>query len=179
MSTKRIRNVAEARKEFLEMAAEIEGIYVPAFYDVTYKEDGTIESFRPNQSTCKRKDQEAGGYGYERVQRIRRSRSFRLSRQHRTVLFLRFREAVSADAVSARQECYTVRPREKDVEVLKDYAYKMLKSTGHEEISLSSLSSSDYSHLRELVNFLIDELQVTGDQYQSCRRFVLMHFLWM
>ena len=36
------------RKEFLEMAAEIEGIYVPAFYDVTYKEDGTIESFRPN-----------------------------------------------------------------------------------------------------------------------------------
>ena len=35
------------RKEFLEMAAEIEGIYVPAFYDVTYKEDGTIESFRP------------------------------------------------------------------------------------------------------------------------------------
>ena len=33
------------RKEFLEMAAEIEGIYVPAFYDVTYKEDGTIESF--------------------------------------------------------------------------------------------------------------------------------------
>ena len=38
------------RKEFLEMAAEIEGIYVPAFYDVTYKEDGTIESFRPNLS---------------------------------------------------------------------------------------------------------------------------------
>ena len=52
--------------------------------------------------------------------------------------------------------------REKDVEVLKDYAYKMLKSTGHEEISLSSLSSSDYSHLRELVTFLIDEFEITG-----------------
>ena len=37
------------------MAAEIEGIYVPAFYDVTYKEDGTIESFRPNNPTCKMK----------------------------------------------------------------------------------------------------------------------------
>ena len=38
--------------------------------------------------------------------------------------------------------------RERDVKVLKDYAYKMLESTGHEEISLSSLSSSDYSELK-------------------------------
>ena len=53
------------RKEFLEMAAEIEGIYVPAFYDVTYKEDGTIESFRPNNPHAKRKDQKAGGYGHD------------------------------------------------------------------------------------------------------------------
>lgn len=36
------------RKQFLERAAEIPGIYVPAFYDVTYKKDGTIECFRPN-----------------------------------------------------------------------------------------------------------------------------------
>ena len=49
--------------------------------------------------------------------------------------------------------------REKNVERLKDLAYKMLKNTGHEEISLSSLSSSDYSHsLEELVRFLIEEL---------------------
>ena len=57
--------------------------------------------------------------------------------------------------------------REKDVEVLKQYAYKMLKSTGHEEISLSSLSSSDYSQLKELVNFLIDEFKGKGSQYFS------------
>ena len=47
------------------MAAEIEGIYVPAFYDVTYKEDGTIESFRPNNPHAK-KNQKAGGYGHDR-----------------------------------------------------------------------------------------------------------------
>ena len=52
--------------------------------------------------------------------------------------------------------------REKDVEVLKEYAYKMLKNTGHEEISLSSLSSSDYSHLRELVMFLIENFKSQG-----------------
>ena len=38
----------KSRKEFLEMAAEIPGLYVPSFYDVAYKEDGTISSFTPN-----------------------------------------------------------------------------------------------------------------------------------
>ena len=68
--------------------------------------------------------------------------------------------------------------REKDVEVLKEYAYKMLKNTGHEEISLSSLSSSDYSHLRELVMFLIENLS-RRESTSVFRRFVLTHFLWM
>ena len=49
--------------------------------------------------------------------------------------------------------------RERDLEMLKKSAYAMLKNTGYEEISLSSLSSSDYSHLKEIVNFLIDEFQ--------------------
>ena len=47
--------------------------------------------------------------------------------------------------------------RERDVEMLKNYAVKMLENTGYDEISLSSLSSSDYSHLEELVTFLIDK----------------------
>ena len=54
---KKWKRAGTSRKEFLEMAAEIEGIYVPSFYDVTYKEDGTIESFLPNQSACKGKNQ--------------------------------------------------------------------------------------------------------------------------
>lgn len=49
--------------------------------------------------------------------------------------------------------------RERDVEKLKKAARTMLQKTGHEEISLSSLSSSDYSHLKEIVNFLIDEFR--------------------
>ena len=52
--------------------------------------------------------------------------------------------------------------RERDLERLKEYAYQMLKSTGHEEISLSSLSSSDYSQLQGIVNFLIDEFKGKG-----------------
>ena len=50
---KKWKRAGKSRKEFLEMAAEIEGIYVPSFYDVTYKEDGTIESFLPNNPHAK------------------------------------------------------------------------------------------------------------------------------
>lgn len=42
-----------SRREFLELAAEIPGIYVPAFYDVLYKEDGTIERMVPNNPHAK------------------------------------------------------------------------------------------------------------------------------
>ena len=52
--------------------------------------------------------------------------------------------------------------RERDIESLKKLAKKMLENTGHEEISLSSLSSSDYSKLEELVTFLIDEFHGRG-----------------
>ena len=48
------------------------------------------------------------------------------------------------------------------MEKLKEYASQMLKNTGHEEISLSSLSSSDYSRLKELVDFLIEEFKGKG-----------------
>ncbi|MFR5602295.1 MAG: TIGR03960 family B12-binding radical SAM protein, partial [Lachnospiraceae bacterium] len=52
--------------------------------------------------------------------------------------------------------------REHSLDYLKEYARKMLNSTGHEEISLSSLSSSDYSQLEGLVNFLIEEYKGKG-----------------
>ncbi len=51
----------KSRKEFLEMAAEVPGIYVPAFYDVDYHEDGTIKAFTPNNPHAKEK--ETGGHG--------------------------------------------------------------------------------------------------------------------
>ena len=44
-----------SRWDYLAKAAEVEGIYVPAFYDVTYKEDGTIDSFVPNHPNAKEK----------------------------------------------------------------------------------------------------------------------------
>ena len=52
--------------------------------------------------------------------------------------------------------------RPRDINMLKETARAMLKNTGHEEITLSSLSSSDYNELEEIVTFLIDEFHTQG-----------------
>lgn len=151
----------KSRKEFLEMAAEIPGLYVPSFYDVTYNEDGTICSFVPNNEHAKPMIQkqivmDVSDTYYPEKPVV----PFIKATQDRVVL------EIQRGCIRGCRFCQAgmlYRPtRERDVEVLKDYAYKMLKNTGHEEISLSSLSSSDYSQLQELVTFLIDEFKGKG-----------------
>ena len=100
----------EARQEFLYRAAQIPGIYVPTFYDVTYHEDGTIASFAPNRESVPESDRKTDCNGYVRMLPIRRNRLFHLLRLLRTVWFWRFSEDVSVDAVSARLVCCIVRP---------------------------------------------------------------------
>ncbi len=151
----------KSRKEFLEMAAEIPGLYVPAFYDVTYKEDGTIASFTPNNSHAKPVIQkqmvlDVTDTYYPEKPVV----PFIKATQDRVVL------EIQRGCIRGCRFCQAgmlYRPtRERDVETLKTYAYQMLKNTGHEEISLSSLSSSDYSRLEELVTFLIEEFKGKG-----------------
>lgn len=150
-----------SRKDYLEKAAQIEGIYVPSFYNVEYKEDGTIDKFYPTNDhasdSIKKQlvfDMTEACYPQKPVV------PFIKATQDRVVL------EIQRGCIRGCRFCQAgmlYRPtRERDVNVLKEYAYQMLKSTGHEEISLSSLSSSDYSSLKELVNFLIDEFKDKG-----------------
>lgn len=150
-----------SRREFLELAAEIPGIYVPAFYDVLYKEDGTIERMVPNnphakETVSKQLVMEMNDTYYPEQPVV----PFTKATQDRVVLEI-MRGCIRGCRFCQAGMVY--RPvRERSLETLKDLAYKMLKSTGHEEISLSSLSSSDHTQLEGLVNFLIDEFDGKG-----------------
>lgn len=150
-----------SRKDFLRQAAQIEGLYVPQFYNVTYHEDGTIESFLPNDPSAperirKQVVMEVTDAPYPMKPVV----PFIKATQDRVVL------EIQRGCIRGCRFCQAgmiYRPtRERRVETLKEYARAMLKNTGHEEISLSSLSSSDYSSLYELVTFLIDEFKDKG-----------------
>ena len=151
-----------SREDFLLKAAQIPGIYVPAFYDVTYKEDGTIASFTPNRPGVPEKVQKQlivdMDKGYCPIEKP--VVPFIKATQDRVTL------EIQRGCIRGCRFCQAgmiYRPlRERDVEELKESARAMLKNSGHEEISLSSLSSSDYTHLEELVNFLIDEFKSAG-----------------
>lgn len=150
-----------SRQDFLELAAEIPGMYVPAFYDVSYHEDGTIASFVPNNPHARAKirkeiQMDLNHTYYPRKPLV----PFIKATQDRVVLEIQ-RGCIRGCRFCQAGAVY--RPvRERSLEFLKSAAYEMLNHTGHEEISLSSLSSSDYSNLEGIVNFLIDEFGSRG-----------------
>ena len=158
---KEIKARGGSRKEFLEQAAQIPGIYVPGFYDVTYKEDGTIEAMMPNnphapQTVSKQLVMDMSDTWYPEKPVV----PYLRATQDRVVLEI-MRGCIRGCRFCQAGMVY--RPvRERSLEELKRLARTMLKSTGHEEISLSSLSSSDYTKLEGIVNFLIDEFDGKG-----------------
>lgn len=144
------------RKEFLEKAAKIPCMYIPAFYDVFYNEDGTIKEMVPNNIHAPKKVKKDIVLDFDQVEYPEKPLvPFIKVTQDRCVLEIQrgcIRECRFCQAGSVYKPL-----REKSLDKLKDLARTMLKSTGHEEISLSSLSTSDYSQLKELIDFLIEE----------------------
>ncbi len=149
------------RAAFLREVCKIPGLYVPSLYQVSYKEDGTIASFSPLYedvpAVIERQvvtDMDASVYPTKMLI------PFVRAIQDRVVL------EIQRGCIRGCRFCQAgmiYRPnREKSVDVLKKQAKELLASTGHEEISLSSLSSSDYHALGELMDFLIDECLSEG-----------------
>jgi len=139
----------KSRLECLRALAKIEGIYVPAFYEATYNADGTLRSFTPI-------DEAASPVVKKRIVRNLDAAEYPESFivpyteaiQDRSVL-----EIMRGCTKGCRfcQAGMLYRPvRERSMETLLKQADSLVNTTGYEEISLSSLSSGDYSHLTEL-----------------------------
>lgn len=154
------RENGEPREEFLKKAASVPGIYVPSLYEPSYHEDGTLAAFTPLCEEIpaiikKQVVMELSDTYYPKAPVV----PFIKATQDRVVL------EIQRGCIRGCRFCQAgmiYRPtRERDVEYLKNLAKELLKNTGHEEISLSSLSSSDYSKLQELLEFLIQECSRT------------------
>ena len=143
------------KRDYLEAIAKIEGVYVPSFYDVEYNDDNTVKSIMPNNPSAKP------------VVRKRIMKNFDSAYTPHTII-VPFGEVVH-DRVMLEimrgclrgcrfcQAGYIYRPqRERKPQTLLGIADDLLSCSGFDEISLSSLSSSDYSGLRELTDGLID-----------------------
>ena len=152
---KKAKKEGVSRQDFLRELSHIPGMYVPSLYDVSYKEDGTIKAMVPKfedvPSVIKKEmctDLSNAFYPTKPVV------PYSKITQDRVVLEV-MRGCIRGCRFCQAGQLY--KPlREKDVDYLKKLAIESLKNTGYEEISLSSLSSSDYTGLPELLDFLIE-----------------------
>ncbi|MGN0266604.1 MAG: TIGR03960 family B12-binding radical SAM protein [Lachnospiraceae bacterium] len=143
------------RKQFLMKASQIPGIYVPSLYEVTYHEDQTIASFTPVSpevpaTVRKVAAEDLSSLCYPEKPIV----PFIKVTQDRGVLEV-MRGCIRGCRFCQAGMVYRPR-RERKTEDLLKLAESILKNTGHEELSLSSLSTSDFRDLAGLMNGLID-----------------------
>ena len=142
-----------SREEFLQKAAQIEGVYVPSLYDITYNEDGTVAAITPKNG--------ASATIKKRIMPDFDQADFP---ENFVVPFIdvvhdRAVTEVLRGCIRGCRFCqagYIYRPyRERSVDVINRQAYDLCHNCGYDEVSLSSLSTSDHSHLAELMEKML------------------------
>ena len=142
----------KTKAEFLKLASQIEGVYVPSLYDVTYNDDGTVKAYTPKENAPsvihKRLVMNMDNCYYPDnfvVPMIE-------------IVHDRAVEEIFRGCIRGCRFCqagYLYRPvREKSVETINSQCRKLCTNTGYDEVSLSSLSSSDYSKIVTLLDEL-------------------------
>ncbi len=150
-----------SRVEFLDEVSKIEGVYVPSFYNVEYKSDGTIKSRIPKKEGCKNIIKKRIIKDLNKGYSIDKMIVPLIDIVHDRIMLETFRGCTRGCRFCQAGMIY--RPvREKTVNTLMEYADKLLKNTGYDEISLTSLSICDYSDLKKLIFGLIEKYK--GDK---------------
>lgn len=146
----------EPREKFLERIAKIEGVYVPSFYDVEYNEDQTVKSVTPNRECANPHPRKRIIRDMNKVEYPERFIVPYIDTVHDRIVLEIFRGCTRGCRFCQAGMIY--RPiREKNFARLKEILEKLIKTTGYDEISLVSLSTSDYSQLAELTDYLVEE----------------------
>lgn len=146
---KKCKKEHKTRREFLRAAADIDGVYIPSLYDVTYNPDGTVKAVTPLQNAPetvqKRIEPDMDKAEYPE----------RLIVPSIEIVHDRAVQEIFRGCIRGCRFCqagYIYRPvREKSPDVINRQAQSLIKSTGYDEISLSSLSTSDYRQLEPLL----------------------------
>ncbi|MBP5533760.1 MAG: TIGR03960 family B12-binding radical SAM protein, partial [Lachnospiraceae bacterium] len=153
---KEYRKAGRSRHDFLVAASRIEGLYIPELYEVTYNEDGTLKSFTPKEGAPASIKRQVVADMSDTVYPEKPVVPYIRAVQDRVAL------EIQRGCIRGCRFCQAgmiYRPlRERSLEFLEKYALAMINSTGYEEITLCSLSSSDYTKLAELMDFLINEM---------------------
>ena len=149
-------NGTYTRNAFLrKAAASIEGVYVPAFYDVEYNEDGTLKEYRPIYDDVPKKIKKRIIADLDKVSYPEKLVMPYIETVHDRIVLEVYRGCIRGCRFCQAGMVY--RPiREKSPETLCKLAKCLYENTGYEEISLISLSISDYSELRKLTDGLLE-----------------------
>ena len=143
-----------SKHEFLVRAAQIPGVYVPSLYDVVYNDDGTVKSITANEGAPKvvlkriMRDMDKAYYPTKTIVPSTEIVQDRVSLEL-------FRGCIRGCRFC--QAGYVYRPvRNRSEELLRGYAVEAVEDSGYQDMTLSSLSTSDYPHLVELCDDLED-----------------------
>ena len=151
---KKCKAEGKSKKEFLRLAAEIKGTYVPSLYDISYNDDGTVAAITPRDGApevvVKRIIED-----FDSVYVPKKVIVPSTEIVHDRVSLEVFRGCIRGCRFC--QAGYAYRPvRAKKAKTLIEHGKEMCEVTGYEEISLASLSTSDYKELPELADGLLD-----------------------
>lgn len=151
---KECKRAGKSKQYFLSKAKDIRGVYVPAFYVDSYNDDGTLKELKPINGAPEKVKKAV----VSDMNSVYYPKSFVVP--FIEIVHDRAVEEIFRGCIRGCRFCqagFIYRPiREKSVETINEQAKALIESTGYDEVSLCSLSTSDHSHVNEMLTSLID-----------------------